>query len=208
MIDCFALLDEPRRPWLDAEALKEKFLARAAALHPDRFHGASPAEKEEASRRYTELNGAHARLRDTKDRLAHLLELELGRRPLDVQQVPAAAMELFFQVGQLCRETDQFQAARGQVTSPLLKAQSFERGLELADRISGLQRVLAEASQSIETRLQTLNAAWSAAAAPAVGSPERKGQLPLDEVEALYRESSFLARWRGQLQERFVQLSL
>jgi len=56
--------------------------------------------------------------------------------------------------------------------------------------------------------LQTLNAAWSAAAAPAVGSPERKGQLPLDEVEALYRESSFLARWRGQLQERFVQLSL
>lgn len=206
MIDCFALLDEPRRPWLNAEALKEKFLARAADLHPDRVHGASPAEKEEASRRYTELNGAHARLRDTKDRLAHLLELELGRRPLDVQQVPAAAMELFFQVGQLCRETDQFLAGRGQVTSPLLKAQSFERGLALADRISEMLRVLAEASGAIEARLQTLNAAW--AAAPAVGSPERAGQLPLDQVEALYRESSFLARWRGQLQERFVQLSL
>lgn len=206
MIDCFALLDEPRRPWLDAEALKQRFLTRAAALHPDRFHGASPAEKEEALRRYTELNGAHARLRDTKDRLAHLLELELGRRPLNVQQVPAAAMELFFQVGQLCRETDQFLAGRGQVTSPLLKAQSFERGLELADRISGLQRVLAEALQGIEARLQTLNTAW--AAAPAAGSPERAGQLPLDQVESLYRESSFLARWRGQLQERFVQLSL
>jgi len=206
MIDCFALLDEPRRPWLDAEALKEKFLARAAALHPDRVHGASPAEKEEASRRYTELNGAHARLRDTKDRLAHLLELELGRRPQDVQQVPAVAMELFFQVGQLCRETDQFLAGRGQVTSPLLKAQSFERGLELADRISGLQRVLTEALGAVEARLQTLNAAW--AAAPAVDSPERTGQLPLNQVEALYRESSFLARWRGQLQERFVLLSL
>jgi hypothetical protein len=206
MIDCFALLDEPRRPWLDAEALKEKFLARAAALHPDRFHGASPAEKEEASRRYTELNGAHARLRDTKDRLAHLLELELGRRPLDVQQVPAAAMGWFFQVGQLCRKTDQFLAGRGEVTSPLLKAQSFERGLELADRISGLQGVLAEAIQGIEARLQTLNAAW--AAAPAVGTPERAAQLPLDQLEALYREFSFLARWRGQLQERFVQLSL
>jgi len=206
MTDCFALLDEPRRPWLDAEALKEKFLARAAAVHPDRFHGSTPAEKEKASRRYSELNGAQARLRDTKDRLAHLLELELGRRPLDVQQVPAVAMELFFKVGQLCRETDELLAGRGQVTSPMLKVQSFERSLELADRISGLQRVLAEAMDAIETQLRTLNAAWLAA--PAVGSPQRAGRLPLDRVEALYRESSFLARWRGQLQERFVQLSL
>lgn len=206
IIDCFALLDEPRRPWLDAEALKEKFLARAADLHPDRFHGSTPAEKEEASRRYAELNGAHARLRDTKDRLAHLLELELGRRPQDVQQVPVAAMELFFQVGQLCRETDQFLVGRGQLTSPLLKAQSFERGLELAERISGLQRALAKELEAIEARLQTLNAAW--AAAPVVGSPQRTGKLPLDRLEALYREFSFLARWRGQLQERFVHLSL
>src|SRR6059036_3588189 len=165
MIDCFALLDEPRRPWLDAEALKEKFLARAAALHPDRFHGSSPSEKEEASRRYTELNGAHARLRDTKDRLAHLLELELGRRPSDVQRVPALAMDLFSQVGQLCRETDQLLAGRGQVTSPLLKVQSFERGLELADRISKLQGVLAKEMEAIEAQLQTFNHAWAAAPA-------------------------------------------
>jgi DnaJ-domain-containing protein 1 len=206
MIDSFALLDEPRQPWLDAEALKEKFLARAAAMHPDRVHGSTPAEKEEASRRYAELNGAHARLSDTKDRLAHLLELELGRRPPDVQQVPVTAMDLFFKVGQLCRETDQFLAGRGQATSPMLKVQSFERGLELADRISGLQRVLREAMDAIEAQLRTLNAAWLAA--PAAGTPQRAGQLPLDRVEALYRESSFLTRWRGQLQERFVKLSI
>jgi hypothetical protein len=95
---------------------------------------------------------------------------------------------------------------RGQVTSPMLKVQSFERSLELADRISGLQRVLSEAMEAIEAQLRTLNAAWLAA--PAVSSPQRAGRLPLDRVEALYRESSFLARWRGQLQERFVQLSL
>ena len=206
MTDCFALLDEPRRPWLDAEALKEKFLARAAALHPDRFHGSSPSEKEEASRRYAELNGAHARLRDTKERLAHLLELELGRRPRDVQQVPEAAMDLFFQVGQVCRETDQLLAGRGQVTSPLLKVQSFERGLELGEKISGLQQVLTKELERIEAQLQTLNPAW--AAAPAVGIPQRADRLPLDRVEALYRESSYLARWRGQLQERFVQLAV
>lgn len=206
MIDCFALFDEPRRPWLDLEALKERFLARAAAVHPDRFHESTPAEREEASRRYAELNSAHARLRDTKDRLAHLLELELGRRPADVQKVPAAAMELFFQVAQVCQETDQFLAGRGQVSSPMLKVQSFERGLELTERISGLQQVLAESLEFIEAQLRTLNDAWSTA--PAVGSPRRTAQLPLDRLEAFYRECSFLARWRGQLQERFVQLSL
>lgn len=206
MIDCFALLDEPRRPWLDVDALKEKFLARAATVHPDRFHDSSPPEKEEASRRYAELNAAHLRLRDMKDRLAHLLELELGRRPLDVQQVPAVAMNLFFQVGQLCREVDQFLAARAQVTSPLLKVQSFERGLELADRISGLQQVVSKELEAIEAQLQALNAAWTPA--PAVGSPQRVEQLPLDRVETLYREASFLTRWRGQLQERYVRLTV
>ena len=206
MIDSFALLDEPRRPWLDAEALKEKFLARAAAVHPDRFHGSTPAEKEEASRRYAELNGAHARLSDTKDRLAHLLELELGRRPPDVQQVPEVAMELFFKVGQLCRETDQLLAGRWQVASPMLKVQSFESGLELAGRISGLQRVLGETMEAMEIQLQSFNAAWLAA--PVVGSPQRASHLPLDHVEALYRQISFLARWRGQLQEWFVKLSV
>jgi DnaJ-domain-containing protein 1 len=206
MTDCFVLLDEPRRPWLDVEALKEKFLARASALHPDRFHAASPSEKEEVSKRYAELNGAHARLSNTKERLAHLLELELGRRPQDVQQVPSGAMDLFFQVGQLCKETDQLLAARAQVASPLLKVQSFQQGLEMGERISGLQQVLGKELERIEAQLQTLNPAW--AAAPAVGSPNRADKLPLDRLEGLYREASFLARWRGQLQERFVQLSV
>src|SRR5262249_11960653 len=158
--------------------LKEKFLARAAAMHPDRFHGSTAAEKEEASRRYSELNGAHACLRDTKERLAHLLELELGRRPLNVQQVPGSAMELFFKVGQLCRETDQLLAQRDQASSPMLKVQSFERGLELTERISELQRVLTEAMDSIEKELRTFNTAWLAA--PAVGHPQRAALLPLD----------------------------
>ena len=45
MPDYFALLNEPRRPWLDADLLKQKFLALASDLHPDRVHNASEAEK-------------------------------------------------------------------------------------------------------------------------------------------------------------------
>ena len=37
MTDAFALLDEPRRPWLDAGALKQKFLPISSAAHPGVF---------------------------------------------------------------------------------------------------------------------------------------------------------------------------
>lgn len=206
MIDCFALLDEPRRPWLDIDALKEKFITLSAATHPDRFHTASAAERDDASRRYAELNTAHARLREPKDRLAHLLELEQGRPAANIQSVPDDATELFFQVGQLCREVDQFLADRAQVTSPLLKVQSFERGLALTDRISQLQQTLQQRHDALDAELQSLNPAWQAA--PPAGSPDRAAHLPLARVEQIYRALSFTARWRAQLQDRFVQLSL
>ena len=45
MTDNFALLNEPRRPWLEANLLKQKFLALSADFHPDRIHNASESEK-------------------------------------------------------------------------------------------------------------------------------------------------------------------
>ena len=206
MIDCFALLDEPRRPWLDEADLKEKFHSRSAGTHPDRFHSAGPAAQESASSRYSELNAAHNVLREPKDRLAHLLELELGHRPATVQPVPADALELFLNVGQLCREVDEFIAERVQVTSPLLKVQSFERGLALVGRVSGLQTTLSRRQEALEAALKSLNDPWTVA--PPVGSPGRAARLPLARAEAIYRALSYLGRWRAQLQERFVQLSI
>ena len=46
MTDYFALLGETRRPWLDTEALKAKFLTLTASVHPDRVHNATPTEKQ------------------------------------------------------------------------------------------------------------------------------------------------------------------
>jgi hypothetical protein len=40
MTDYFALLQTPRRPWVDAEKLKENFQLLSARVHPDRLHGA------------------------------------------------------------------------------------------------------------------------------------------------------------------------
>src|SRR5438132_9046006 len=51
MIDYFALLHEPRRPWLDPDLLKQKFISLSAEVHPDRVHLAGEAEKHAAQQR-------------------------------------------------------------------------------------------------------------------------------------------------------------
>src|SRR5437868_8581649 len=83
MTDNFSLFNEPRRPWLDADLLKQKFLKFSAEVHPDKIHNASDGEKAAANKRYAELNAAYNCLREPKERLLHLIELELGAKPKD-----------------------------------------------------------------------------------------------------------------------------
>jgi DnaJ-domain-containing protein 1 len=196
MTDYFALLDEPRRPWLDPEALKAKFHQRSAELHPDRVHGESAAEKAQAQDRYTELNAAYTSLRQPKDRLLHLLTLELGAKPKDVQNIPPELMELFFEVGKVCLEVDQFLAEKARANSPLLRVQLFEHGEEWRERLNALADRLKAKLAELEEQTKALNPAWGAG-----------GTLPLERLEAIYRLTSYYSRWLGQLQERAVQLA-
>lgn len=196
MTDYFALLDEPRRPWLDPEALKAKFHQRSAELHPDRVHGRSAAERAQAQDRYTELNAAYTCLREPKDRLLHLLTLELGAKPKEVQNIPPELMELFFEVGKACREVDGFLAEKARANSPLLQVQLFERGDEWRDQLNTLSGRLKAKLADLEEQAKGLNAAWEAG-----------GNVPLERLEAVYRLTSYYSRWLGQLQERAVQLA-
>lgn len=63
MTDAFALLGEERRPWLDPEVLKQRFHEMSGPLHPDRHHGAPEGEREDAGKRYAELNAAYSVLK-------------------------------------------------------------------------------------------------------------------------------------------------
>jgi DnaJ-domain-containing protein 1 len=205
MTDFFALLDEPRRPWLDPNSLKAKFFERSVEVHPDRVHGASEAQKQEANRVYSELNTAYNCLREPKNRLQHLLELETGVRPKEVQEISPATMELFLEVGKLCRETDSFLVQRSKVTAPVLKVEMFERAQEWADRLRTLQSKLTSAHQELEAELQQMNAAWETAP---MNRQARMDLLPLAQLEALWRSFAYLTRWSGQIQDRIVPLSL
>jgi curved DNA-binding protein CbpA len=205
MTDAFTLLNEPRRPWIDAEALKQKFLPLSSAVHPDRTHNAPEAEKQKTNERYAELNSAYNTLREPRDRLLHLLELEAGAKPADIQRIPPGTMDLFTEVGQLCRDVDAFTAERALVSSPLVKVQMFQRGMEWTDKIQSLQQRITARRDELAVELWKLNEVWESA--PPVSSPERPAALPLERLEQIYRVFSYIARWSEQLQERNVQLA-
>lgn len=188
MIDYFAVLDEPRRAWLDPEALKAKFLSLSAAVHPDRVHGESEAARTAAQERYTQLNAAYQCLRDTRSRLQHLLELVRGGKLQGVQEIPPETMDLFFKVGNFCRQTDAFLAEKRQVTSPLLKVNLFEHALAWQAQLNGLAADLKDRIATLETELES--------------------EPPPGRLEGIYRLLSYYGRWLGQLQERAVQLTL
>jgi DnaJ-domain-containing protein 1 len=205
MTDHFAVLGEARRPALEAEALKARFLRQSTEVHPDRFHGAAEAERLESERLYSGLNSAYQVLREHRTRLLHLLELESGARPRDVQRIPAGTMDLFVEVGQTCRAADAFLERRGSVTSPMLKVQLFREGLDWTAKLTALQARVNARAAALESELVGMNAVWEAA--PPVGSPERPGSLPLVRLEEVYRVFSYIARWTEQIQERLVRLA-
>jgi DnaJ-domain-containing protein 1 len=186
-MDYFAILDQPRLPWLDPDALKTRFLALGAETHPDR---APSADKESATRRYAELNAAYNCLREPKDRLAHLIELETGRGPVDTQENPASLVDLFFALAHVFQNVDKFLKQRSWASSPLAKAQSFADGLEWTDKLMQFQSQINARRQQLETQLRALNDATQIA-----------------QLTALYREFSFLKRWSEQTQERIARLA-
>jgi curved DNA-binding protein CbpA len=199
--DNFALLNEPRRPWLDADLLKQKFLALSANAHPDKIHSASENEKNALAKKFAELNAAYNCLLEPKSRLLHLLELELGAKPKDIRQIPSALADLFAEVATVCKSADNFLAEKSKATSPLLQVQLFERAQEWIETMNSLQRKLNGLREKLTSELKLLDEKWIE------NNLGARGGL-LKKLEEFYRLLSYFKRWNGQIQERIVQLLL
>jgi curved DNA-binding protein CbpA len=200
MTDYFALLKEQRRPWIDPDSLKQKFLALSAEVHPDRVHGADELQKRAAQKRYAELNAAYNCLREPKERLAHLIELETGAKPKQVQNVPSDLMNAFMEITNVCRGSDAFLAEHNTTTSPLLKLQLFERAQEWTEKLMGLQRKVNSWREELTTRVKEIDNEW-------VSSPDKRREL-IGPLEKECQLLGYFGRWSAQIQERIVQLSL
>jgi curved DNA-binding protein CbpA len=201
MPDYFALLEETRRPWLEADAVKQKFIALSGPVHPDRIHSAPAEARSAAAKSFADLNAARQHLSDPKLRLLHLLELERGDRPKDIQEIPNKLANLFTGVATACRQADAFLAEKSRVTSPLLQVNFFGQGLEWAEKLQLLQQNLNLFHQQLLNELHALDESWIHASTPDARRPL------LDRLEELYRLFGYFNRWNSQIQERIVQLS-
>jgi curved DNA-binding protein CbpA len=202
LTDYFALLDEPRRPWLDPENLKSKFLTLSSEVHPDRVHGASESEKKEAQERYITLNAAYNALREPRTRLAHLLELERGTKPEAVQMVPGGVMDLFGKIGTVLRRADGLIAEKNAATSPMVRFQIFSRAEPVMEELDSLKKELrAQETRALE-EVREIDARWP----EATFSELRHAHLA--KLESTRHLLNYLARWGGQLEERSFQLTL
>jgi curved DNA-binding protein CbpA len=180
MTDYFAVLDQPRVPWLDSEELKEVFHRKTLEQHPDSAQGTEGA--------FAELNEAYQVLQDPKQRLHHLLSLE-NRVPPKNQAVPADLEELFLRIGALNQTATQLltkmRAASNPLSKSLLKAEvvaAQKHAGEMRDKVR-------ELNDAAEEQLRQTN----------IGE--------IDAISLLYQRFAYLGRWSAQLDELAFQLA-
>ncbi len=190
MTDFFALLDQPRQPWLDSEALKQKYHQLTRAEHPD-------VRSSEPRIEFESINEAYRVLLDPKQRIHHLLALE-GSTPTTAKHVvPAAVEELFLKTGQLAQDSKRALEELGGATGSLSKSLLQSDLLDLRSRTRELLGQLSHVHEKCLMELQKLNELWKE------NRPEAVARLQL-----LYDEIAYLTRWIAQLEEIQFQLSL
>jgi curved DNA-binding protein CbpA len=195
MIDYFALLDQPRAPWLDPDKLKDTYHQKTFQAHPDAQTSRPGADATDAT--FASLNEAFQVLQDPKRRLHHLLSLQ-GSAPSSTDQtVPKQLHDLFPTVGALTQRAnlllEKIRATSNALSRSLLKPQILEvqnEAKEVRERIQDLFDVsLAELSR--------INTAWT----------KNPGEQ-IEDLSNLYFAFAYLTRWTAQLDEMTFQLSL
>jgi curved DNA-binding protein CbpA len=195
MIDYFALLDQPRTPWLDPEKLKDTYHQKTLQAHPDAQVNRPGPEATNAD--FTSLNEAYQVLQDPKRRLHHLLSLE-GAAPSSADQtVPNQLHDLFPAVGALIQRASlllgKIRTASNALSLSLLKPQILEVQQEAREVREGIQDSL----NGSLAELGRIDTAWAT-------NPAEQMEL----LSNLYFAFAYLTRWSTQLDELVFQLSL
>lgn len=180
MSDAFALLDLPRRPWLEADDVRAAFQRKAAVAHPDR---------QGESGDFSELTRAYETLREPASRLRHLLTLEQPGLTIPTG-VPPDLMDWFPRVGVQLKALKDAALKRAAATSALARAMATA-GLADANRVQNDVKALRE---QVFVRVREIDAEWPA------GDPA--------ELATLAARLGFLDKWIAQLSEAALALRL
>ncbi len=187
MTDYFALLQQPRKPWLDLDVLKQKFQQLTFTAHPDR------AGANEPSSDFAAITEAYRVLSDHKSRLQHLLQLE-GCTIASNAPVPNALIELFSDIGRFMQGADQLLAQLGSARNALSKSLLHQRTVEKQKQAQALLHKSQDLEKEALRQLAALNETWPAKQAVA-------------QVRGLYQQLAYVGRWIDQITERHFRLS-
>jgi hypothetical protein len=190
MLDHFAALDQPRRPWLDTEALKDFFHRASASWHPD-VAGSGDAE------RFAAANAAYSALRDPVWRLRHLLELEAPEQLGRPQAIPPDFADLFMRLAEFRQALNAFLKKENAATGGLARALLAEERQAVGLRAIALNTELHAAYDASLALLKALDADWEPRAADAA-----------ERLAALHQRFAYLSKWRAQLGESLFSLNL
>jgi DnaJ-domain-containing protein 1 len=189
MTDCFALLGETRRPWLDPEALKEKFHALTSEHHPDVARGAAAD--------FSALNAAYNTLRDPRERLRHLLELESPEALSRPQQIPGAIADLFVQIGKQRQALGAFLRKQSEAASPLSRALLAPEKFAVREELENVLATVNGHQARLLDEVRSLDATWQAGKA---------GALP--RLTEIFQSLSYVSKWTEQVREGIVKLTV
>ncbi len=205
MTDYFALLGVKRGPKVDGDLLKTNFHRLCHALHPDHMGTAAGGVPETAAATFAEINAAYRCLQDPKDRLAHLIEIELGHKPQSIQHIPDEIASVGTQVMTVCRGVDTFLGVRQKDPPPMVRAQQFQDSMAWLSKCDALEAALHPLRLQLDQELDRLGAAWNE---PAGHTPGHSTENEATALDRCYRLASYLAKWTSQIKERQLTLSL
>jgi curved DNA-binding protein CbpA len=188
MTDYFALLAQPRAPWLDPDKLKDAYHRQTLQSHPDTAAGNESD--------FAELNEAYQVLQDPKRRLHHLLSLENCATPSADQSIPGELQELFLLIGELNQRAhallEKIRTTSNALSRSLLKPQIVALQKEVAILRQKVRNLEAASSE----QLREINSAWQ---------NDRRGQVAA--MSNLYSTLAYIGRWSAQLDELAFQLA-
>ncbi len=191
MTDYFALLDLPRRPWLDEEEVKRQFHSFSRTLHPDALANRIPAAVETPS--FTDLNEAYGVLRDPPQRLRHFLALAGGPT---ADAMAGELQDLFPSICEVMQAADRLlerhAAAQGVLARSLLKAETVKIESVIGSTLKQLNELYQQALSEVEQ-------------ADARSTPDTPPDLAA--LAQINLNLTFLVRWLTQLEEKKFLLS-
>jgi curved DNA-binding protein CbpA len=188
MLDHFAALEQPRRPWIDLDALKDVFHRASAEWHPDVARSGDAA-------RFSAVNAAYNALRDPVSRLRHLLELEAPEQLSRPQSIPSEFADLFMRVAAFRQALDALLKKEGAASNALTRALLADERMELSHRVVALRDQLDATYEASVEVLRALDAEWEARPADA-----------MERLAGLQQRFAYLSKWRAQIGESLFKL--